>query len=346
MSNRVKVLITFRIEPELIKKIEAIDPRIEVLYEPELLGSPRYPCDQHGTPIQHTPAQKKRWSDLLSQTEVLFGYALHTNVNELSETAPNLKWMQSPSAGVGQWVKRTGFSDLGIPLTTASGIHATPLAEFSMLSMLWFVKNGPRMNAEKNLRHWERYAGTTLKGKTVAVISLGSIGLEVARLSKSFGMHVIGTKRSTEGLDPSSFNAERLFNRTDLKSMLALADLVVLCLPHTPETEGLIGEDEIKSMKLGAVLINIARGVIVDEAALIRALNSGHLSGAALDVQSKEPLPSDSPLWDMPQVLLSPHSGSNVDSENVELVKLFCDNLRRYLDGKPLRNVLDKNRLY
>jgi len=346
MSDKVKILITFIIEPDLIRKIEKVDTRIEIFYEPALLGSPRYPCDQHGAPIQHTIAQKKRWSDLLRQTDILFGYVLHTNINELPKTAPFLDWMQSPSSGVGQWVKRTGFSDQAILLTTASGIHATPLAEFSMMSMLWFVKDAFRMAEEKERHNWERYAGTTLKGKTVAVIGLGSIGQEVARLSKSFGMQVIGTKRSIDGVDLSSLNVERLFPKTDLKPMLSLADFVVICVPHTPETEGLMGEDELASMKPGSVLINIARGIIVDEAALIRALNSGHLSGAALDVQSKEPLPSDSPLWGMPQVLLSPHSGSNVDSENIALVKLFCDNLRRYLDGNPLRNELDKNLLY
>jgi phosphoglycerate dehydrogenase-like enzyme len=346
MSDNVKVLITFIIEPDLIRKIEEVNPLVEVLYEPNLLGSPRYPCDQHGTSIQHNSTQKKRWSDLLSQTEVLFGYVLHTNIKELQKTAPRLKWVQSPSAGVGRWVTRTGFSDLEIPLTTASGIHATPLAEFSMMAMLWFVKDAPRMISEKERRHWERYAGTTLKGKTVAVISLGSIGQEVARLAKSFGMQVIGTKRSLVGIDPASLNAEHLYPRTDLKPMLAQADFVVTCIPHTHETEGLIGEEEFAAMKPGAVLINVARGSILDEAALIRALNSKHLSGAALDVQAKEPLPPDSPLWGMSQVLLSPHSGSNVDSENVELVKLFCDNLHRYLDGKPLRNVLDKNKLY
>jgi phosphoglycerate dehydrogenase-like enzyme len=346
MSEKVKVLITFIIEPDLIKKIEEVDPRIEVLYEPGLLSSPRYPCDQHGTPIQHTPTQEKRWLDLLSQTEILFGYVLHTNVRELPKTAPYLKWVQSPSAGVGQWIKQTGFSDLDIPLTTASGIHATPLAEFTMMAMLWFVKDAPRMITEKERRHWERYAGTTLKGKTVAIISLGRIGQEVARLAKSFGMRVIGTKRNTEGINPASLGAERLYPWTDLKPMLSQADFVVLCVPHTSETTGLIGEEELSAMKSGAVLINIARGAIVDEAALISALNSGQLSGAALDVQAKEDLPTDSPLWGLPQVLLSPHSGSNVDSENVELVNLFCENLGRYLDGLPLRNLFDKNTLY
>ena len=346
MSEKVRILITFVVEPDLIKKIEEVDPRVEVLYEPNLLGVPRYACDQHGTPIQHTPDQKERWSKLLSQAEIIFGYVLHTNVRELPSSAPLLRWVQSPSVGVGQWVKRTGFSDVDIPLTTASGIHATPLAEFSMMAMLWFVKDAPRMVAEQRRRHWERYAGTTLKGKIVAVIGLGSIGQEVARLAKCFGMRVIGTKRTIEGVDPASLNAELLYPRQELDSMLSQADFVIVCVPHTAETEGLIGERELAAMKPGAVLINIARGVIVDEEALISALESGHLSGVALDVQTREPLPLESPLWGMPQVLLSPHSGSNVDSENHELVELFCNNLRRYLNGMPLLNVLDKQKLY
>lgn len=215
-----------------------------------------------------------------------------------------------------------------------------------MMAMLWFVKDAPRMIVEQRRKHWERYAGTTLKGKTLAVIGLGSIGQEVARLARCFEMRVQGTKRNVDGVDPRSLNAEQLFPSTDLAPMLSKADFVVICLPQTPETEGLIGEEEISAMKPGAVLINIARGAIVDESALINALNLGHLSGAALDVQSREPLPHDSPLWEMPQFLISPHSGSNVDSENDELVELFCDNLRRYLHGMPLRNLLDMNRLY
>jgi glyoxylate/hydroxypyruvate reductase A len=346
MSGNVKVLITFILEPELIKNIEDVDPCIEILYEPDLLGRPRYPCDQHGSPITHTPEQKKRWMGLLSQAEILLGYVLHTDVSDLPVTMPNLKWMQSPSAGVGQWVEQTGFSELNIPLTTASGIHATPLAEFVMMSMLWFVKDAPRMIKEKQRRHWERYAGSTLKGKTVAVISLGSIGKEVARIAKSFGMHVIGTKRNVEGFDPACLNAERLYPVSDLKPMLSRADFVVISVPQTSETIGLIGGAELSSMKPGAVLVNIARGSIVNEEALIISLNSGHIAGAALDVQANEPLPQDSPLWGFPQVLLSPHSGSNVDSENVELVKLFCENLKRYLDGLPLRNLFDKELHY
>ena len=128
--------------------------------------------------------------------------------------------------------------------------------------------------------------------------------------------------------------------------MLSVADFIVISCPYTPETEGLIGESELKAMNPGSVLINVGRGAIVDEPSLIRFLRLGHLGGAALDVTTEEPLPEDSPLWDIPNVLLSAHSGSSVDSENQVLTRLFCDNLRRYLSDQPLRNVLNRTRLY
>ena len=214
------------------------------------------------------------------------------------------------------------------------------------MAMLMFVKDAFRMAAEQERKHWERYAGTELRGKTLAVISLGRGGQEVARLARCLGMRVIGTKRSIEGLEPTSLGVERLYPWTDLQPMLARADFVVLFLPHTPETVGLIGAEELAAMKPGAVLINVARGTIWDEAAVVRALQSGQLGGLASDVFAVEPLPGDSPLWDMPNVLICPHSASAADSEKAKLTDLFCDNLHRYLAGEPLRNVLDPVLLY
>jgi len=243
-------------------------------------------------------------------------------------------------------VDRGGLTESDIVFTTAGGVHVTPLSEFVMMVMLMFVKDAFRMADGKERHHWERYCGTELRGKTLAVISLGRTGKEIARLAKSFGMRVIGTKRHTEGVDPESLNVEQLYPWTDLHPILAQADFVVLCIPHTSETEGMIGEAEFAAMKQGSVLINIARGSIYDEPAFIRALESGHLAGAAIDVAAKEPLPPESPLWDMPNVIISPHSASTADSENWKLTNLFCDNLLRYLDGRPLRNVLNKKTLY
>jgi phosphoglycerate dehydrogenase-like enzyme len=239
-----------------------------------------------------------------------------------------------------------GFTESEVVVTTASGVHATALAEFVLMSMLYFVKGGFYLSEKKKRKHWQRYTGGELRGQTLAVGGLGSIGREVARLGRCMGMSVIGTKRNTQGITPAAVGVDVLYPKTELKNMLGQADFVAVCTPHTDETEGLLGEAELEAMKLGGVLINIARGATVDEEALVRALREGHLGGAALDVTASEPLPASSPLWDMDNVLLCPHSGSNVDSEDRELINLFCDNLRRYLAGKPLLNVLDRKLLY
>jgi glyoxylate/hydroxypyruvate reductase A len=344
MLDKVKVMITFRLEQEFVEEIKTLDPRIELLYEPSLMGYPRY--QSHHVGFNGTPEQEKQWEKMLGQAEVIFGYISPSHSRNLKKIAPNLKWVQSPSTGIGQMVYESGLTDSDIVFTTAGGVHTRPLAEFCVTAMLMQVKDVFRMEREKHRKHWERYCGTELRGKTLAIISLGNNGRELARLAGCLGMHIIGTKRNIEGVNPATLGAERLYPWTDLKPMLNQADFVVLCVPHTSETTGLIGEEELAAMKHGSMLINVARGDIVDQSALIHAIQSGHLGSAALDVTTPEPLPTDSPLWDMSNVLISPHSASTVDAENEKLTKLFRDNLRTYLDGKPLRNVLNKNLLY
>jgi glyoxylate/hydroxypyruvate reductase len=162
-------------------------------------------------------------------------------------------------------------------------------------------------------------------------------------LAKAFDMRVIGSRRDVTQRVPE---VDTLYPPDDLRSLLSTADFLVLATPHTPETEGLIGRDELAMLPRGAVFINIGRGATVDQAALVEALQSGHLRGAALDVFAVEPLPPGDPLWTMPNVIISPHSASTADSENRKMTDLFCDNLRRYLNGEPLLNVLDVERLY
>jgi len=339
MPNDINVLIAGPLEPEFANQIQGVDPRIRLLYAPELLGTPRYATD-HNPPVQRTAEQEARWRELLAQADVLFGFD-YTHLNDLLDVAPRLKWVQGTSTGIGLSVQKYGWDQSSIAFTTAGGVHSGPLAEFCLMAMLMFAKDAFRMAAEKERKHWERYAGTGLGGKTLAVIALGNGGRQVARLARCLGMRVLGTKRSIEGIEPTSLGVERLYPWTNLHPMLGPADFVVLYLPHTPETEGLIGAAELEAMKPGAVLINVARGSIWDEPAVIRALQSGHLGGVAADVFAVEPLPTDSPLWDMPNALISPHSASAADSENAKLTELFCDNLHRYLAGEPLRNLLD-----
>ncbi|MGW8267254.1 MAG: NAD(P)-dependent oxidoreductase, partial [Longimicrobiales bacterium] len=193
--------------------------------------------------------------------------------------------------------------------------------------------------------HWERYAGTDLEGKTLVVVGMGGVGREVCRVAKAFRMRVIGVDRPGYSFDRDTLSVDELRSSTELPSVLGQAEHLVLIAPHTPETEGMIGARELALLPEGAVFINIARGALVDEGALVEALRSGHLAGAGLDVFAQEPLPPDSPLWEMPNVLVSPHSASTSDGENRRLTDLFCENLRRFLAGEPLLNVLDLEEL-
>jgi phosphoglycerate dehydrogenase-like enzyme len=183
-------------------------------------------------------------------------------------------------------------------------------------------------------------------GATIGVVGMGSIGREVARICKALGMRVIGTSRTAATVGVGGGDVDRVFPLAQLRALLSESDYVVMAVPRTPETEGMIGPDEIAAMKPGAVFVNIARGIVVDEPALIDALRRGHLGGAAIDVAAKEPLDPSSPLWDMANVLISPHSASTVTSENAFLTDLFCQNLRRLLNNEPLINVFDTKKLY
>lgn len=342
LPETLNVVIASYLEPEYIDQIRSVDPRLNVLFPEELRPAPRYACDHVGTPPTLSPEEQQRWRDLLASAHILFDFD-GANARTLPEMAPNLLWLQATSAGIGQFVKRMEY-DTRLPntiFTTASGVHAVPLAEFCMMSMLVHFRNFALMQADQRAHRWERFATSDLRGKTVAVVGLGRIGSEVARLSKAFGMRVIGTRARGEDSQVDEF-----FPPERLHDLLAQADVVVVIVPHTPQTEQLIGAQEFAVMKQGAYFINIARGAVVDEPALIEALQSGHLGGAALDVFAVEPLPAASPLWEMPNVIICPHSASTSDRENALIVDLFCDNLRRFLDGRPLRNVLDTERLY
>lgn len=338
------VLIASYLEPEYVGQIAAV-PGVRVAFYPALLSQPRYQSDHIGAPLRRPPDDERRWREYLAEAEVLFDFD-HTNLPSLKDLIPRVKWIQGTSTGIGQLLVRTGLIHSPITFTTARGIHAKPLADFAVMSMLWFAKGGPRMVRDQAAHRWERYCGRDLAGTTVGLVGFGTIGREVAARCRAMGMRVIATKRTEGGGGADADPVDALMPLSDLHTLLKEADFLVLAVPQTPQTEGLIGRREIDAMKPGAVVINIARGAVVDEPAMIAALQEGRIGGAALDVFAKEPLPGDSPLWDMPNVLVSPHSASTVDSENARITDLFCENLRRYLRGESLLNVFDRERLY
>ena len=340
------LLIASYIEPEHVERIRAVDARLNVVYEPDLLPTSRYAGD-HYNRIERTPEQQARWSALLGRADILFDFD-YSNFQDLPDLAPNVRWMQCTSAGIGQAVRRYHY-DTRMPqtiFTTASGVHAAPLAEFCIMAMLMHNKGAARMFRAQQRNEWERYAGTDLRGRTLAIIGVGKIGRELARLAKAFGMTVIGVKRNVAGADLAALHLDELYASRDLRRALPRAEYLVLVAPHTDETDKLLGANELALLPRGAYFINIGRGATVDESALIEALRSGQLGGAALDVFAEEPLSPDSPFWGMPNVLVSPHSGSTTDRENGRITDLFCENLRRYLAGEPLLNVLNIETLY
>jgi phosphoglycerate dehydrogenase-like enzyme len=196
------------------------------------------------------------------------------------------------------------------------------------------------------LKHeWSRFAPRELSGKTVGIVGLGHIGAEVGRLAKAFGCRVIATKRSTTESHRALF-ADEIMPAAELHRLLGESDFVVLSMPLTPETRGMIGEAELRAMKPSAVLINIARGPVTVEAALVRALQESWIAGAALDVFDEEPLPPESPFWDMDNVIVTPHISGGTEIYNQRAVEIFAANLKRYLAGEPLENVVDPARGY
>ena len=258
----------------------------------------------------------------MGQAEVLFDFD-YTGMGRLLERAQRARWLQATSAGIGQLVKRQRLDRTGIVFTTASGVHARPLAEFTLMVMLEHTKRAALARQQQRQRVWQRFATAELSGKTLAIVGYGRVGQEVARLARAFDMRITASKRNTDGVSAEMLGLDELYGTKDLHNMLARADFVCLITPHTPETEGLMDSSAFAALKPGAMLVNIGRGVLVDEKALLAALENGTVAHAALDVAATEPLPTDSPLWHHSEVTIYPHSASTSERENERLTDLF-----------------------
>jgi phosphoglycerate dehydrogenase-like enzyme len=236
-------------------------------------------------------------------------------------------------------------------VTTAVGIHGTTIGEYVFGSMLMFNRTWPEMVRLQDRHVWPRSAnwyklgGRELVDQTLGIVGFGAIGRRIAQLGKAFGMRVLATRRTMHE-DVRDPDVDQFYPREGLRDMLRQSDYIVLAVPLTAETEKLIGEAELRSMRPNAYLVNVARGRVIDEDKLIRALKEGWIAGAGLDVTREEPLPADSPLYSMPNVILTPHiSGISVHYDK-RLTSLFADNLRRYRAGEPLLNHYDPERGY
>jgi len=246
--------------------------------------------------------------------------------------AESLRWLHTFSAGVDHpWFQKLHAS--GVRLTTSSGSAAPPIAQTVMLYLLALTRGLPAWADAQRRRAWEPHEVRDLTGMRLGVAGLGPIGLEVARLGAAFGMEVVGLRRTPRGDEPCE-----TWPLGRLDELLPRVDALVLALPLAPETRRLVGERELALLPPGALLVNVGRGEVVDEAALVRALESGRLGGAGLDVFEREPLPPESPLWALPNVIVTPHASGTSAASRERACALFLDNLARYVRGEPLRN--------
>jgi phosphoglycerate dehydrogenase-like enzyme len=338
--------------PELAQRIAEADRRVELIFEPELLPPPRWQGDIAGDPgFRRDEAGERRWQKLLGRAEVLFGLpgGSPDGLVEAVRAGKRLRWVQARNAGAGEQLAKAAEQareELGhVIVTTASGVHGGPLAEVALLGMLVFAKRLPQRMADQREHLWpdEQEPVGELRNRTLLLVGLGAIGSETARLAKAFGMSVLAVKRDASG---HHRHVDELHPVEQLRELFGRADAIVATLPMTDATRGLIDADTLAAAKRGAVFVNVGRGGVVDEAALAERLHDGTLGGAFLDVFEQEPLPADSPLWDLDNVIVSPHASALVAAEEERGVDLFCDNLRRFLDGEPLRNQLDLEVLY
>ncbi len=351
MTDRVSLFISTPLEGEHVARIRAVAPeQVEVVHEPDLLPPTRFVADHGGSPdFRRTAEQDRRWRRHLGAAQVLFDLPpVVADDPPFRSLIPNVRWIQTTSSGVGQKVHHLGLHETEVVVTTARGVHAEPLAEFVFMALLSHVKRLEYLKSEQRAHRWERYCGDGLAGRTLAIIGVGEIGRRVAAIGRAFRMRVLAMNAVYTVSRATDLGVDVLYPPSELHAMLAAADVLVLSMPHTPETERMIDAAALAALKPGAMLVNVARGTVVDEPALIEALRNGHLDFAALDVTLVEPLPDKSPLWDLPNVLISPHSASTVAQENQRITDIFCHNLRCWLDGRraDMRNVLDKARLY
>lgn len=340
-----RILIASPLEAEYVERIRAVAPtRAEVLYAPDLLPPARFRGDHKGAPFTRSEAQRARWQAMAREATISWDIPSAEDLAVMDR----LRWIQGTSTGIGQHAKRLGLDRRDILMTTARGVHARPLAEFVFMALLAHWRGLAHLQAEQRAHRWERYCVDEVAGKTLVILGAGDLARGTAKVAKALEMHVVAIARDPAKSRDHGHLFDEVLPTAALHATLPRADALVLTVPHTPQTERLIDAAALASLKPGAALVNIARGQIVDEPALIAALRSGQVGFAALDVAEVEPLPPDSPLWDLPNVLISPHSASTPPSENAGITDLFIHNLRCWLDGDRagMRNVLDKTLMY
>jgi phosphoglycerate dehydrogenase-like enzyme len=329
---QINVLVNDQITEDVLPRIEAVDPRIRVTHVGNLLSAE----------LSGDANARERMDVLLAETEVYAGMRIPP---QLLARAPQLKWVQVAQAGVDRILLDEEFRRSPIMLSNVGGVHSFAPAEFAIQSCLAWAKGTVECARQKQAHQWQPFNPGFLRGKTMGIVGYGNIGQKVARVAKAFEMWVIATRRSTTKQGKARY-ADLILPQLELNRLLAESDYVVLATPLTPDTFHLMSTAQFDMMKKDALLVNVSRGPVVDEAALAVALRDKRLGGAALDVFEQEPLPQDSPLWDLPNLLYSPHIAGYISVYPSMVHDVFVRNLERYVRGERLVTMVDKKRGY
>ena len=337
-----RVLLSVRVTDEQVARLRAAAPGVDLVSAPGGIAlRPPAPLDhmEPTCPVYHPDLDLPA---LLATIDAIVAYDL---TPELRQQAPNLRWVQVFHAGVdGVW--QPYLANPAITVTTVSGTHRIPMTEFVLSLLFYFAKRLGQFRQQQDRHEWRKAVVDELYGATLVIVGFGTIGRALAAAAHALGMRVVGVQRTPDPAVPLPPGVAALYATADLPRALADARYVVSILPSTPETQRFWTEATFALVPRGAVFVNVGRGRTVDEPALLRALESGHLAGAGLDVFAAEPLPPDSPLWDAPNVLIVPHTGSETVHYTDRALDIVADNLARFAAGQPLRNVVNKELRY
>lgn len=348
-TKSLRAVVAVPLSEEHCRLIERLEPRVELVRDASLVPPMRGPADWSGDPAyERTAAQQRAFDEMVDTADALFGIP-DVDPAALARTVaanPRLRWVMTTAAGGGGQVKAAGLDDAAlqrIAFTTSAGVHGGPLAEFAVFGVLAGAKGLPRLRRDQDERTWpDRWEMRQIDEMTVLVVGLGGIGAECARRFHALGAEVWGTTRSgtpVEGVD-------RLVPLEELLDAVGRVDAIVVTLPGTDQTHHLIGADLFAAARPGVIVANVGRGTVIDEAALVAALDDGRVGFAALDVFEVEPLAVDSPLWSHPRVLVSPHTAALSSKEEERIARRFAENATRLLDGQALRAVVDTVEFY
>jgi len=329
------LLIASPVEEELVEGLRGRLPEWSVRHDARLIPAPQYPNDHVGHPPELDDIGLHTWRSWLAEADAMLDFDWW-QPQQMSKNCPRLRWVQSTSAGIGSYISRYNIDHSRVAITTAAGVHASSLAEFALAGLLYHVRDLAGMERDRHERRWIRTCAPSLSGRTAAVIGMGNVGQAVAGVLETVGVRVC------------RFDRARMQNLrgTTLGTELSSFDAIVLALPSTSETRDLIDAEVLSMLCPRAILVNVGRGDVLDQEALVEALQQDRIAGAVLDVTRTEPPPPHDLIWSAPRLLLSPHSAGNTTGENARIMDILVENAHRLIRGEDLNQRYRPERCY